>query len=406
MVKDVLTDMGWDWSCIPFVLPTDVKDLILATPVPFTNRGANRLVWAGSARGGFDIKSAYMLAVDSNKIPPLPMGWIWKINTLPRIKTFIWRCVHDSIGVKGCLVRRGVGTDDLCPICREEKETVLHALRDCPRARALWLQLGVRNMNQDFWRSEPQEWFASNGSLGSRTMHDKSQWSMLFSFAIWMLWKSRNQVVFMGKAQNPNLLTEIENHVTEFMYCVSSSRCSVPRVVVACRWEKPPEGWMKLNSDGCAAGSPGLAGCGGVVRDSHGNWVTGFSRHIGITNSFVAELWGLRDGLLLCNNLNIPALIVEMDAKSIVDIFCRNGYVNEVISPLLDDCRMLINNFQQIQVSHVFRQSNRCADALARVGADQALDFRSFESPPVDVSVIVEQDKSGLFFNRRCPVPG
>ena len=142
---------------------------------------------------------------------------------------FIWRCVHDSIGVKGCLVRRGVGTDDLCPICREEKETVLHALRDCPRARALWLQLGVRNMNQDFWRSEPQDWFASNGSLGSRTMHGKSQWSMLFSFAIWMLWKSRNQVVFTGKAQNPNLLTEIENHVTEFMYCVSSPRCSVPR---------------------------------------------------------------------------------------------------------------------------------------------------------------------------------
>ena len=172
-----------------------------------------------------------------------------------------------------------------------------------------------------------------------------------------------------------------------------------------CRWEKPPEGWIKLNSDGCAAGSPGLVGCGGVVRDSHGNWVTGFSRHIGITNSFVAEQWGLRDGLLLCSNLNIPALIVEMDAKSIVDIFCRNGYVNDVISPLLDDCRMLINNFQQIQVNHVFRQSNRCADALARVGADQALDFRSFESPPVDVSVIVKQDKSGLCINGRCPVP-
>ena len=261
-------------------------------------------------------------------------------------------------------------------------------------------------MNQDFWRSEPQDWFASNGSLGSRTMHGKSQWSMLFSFAIWMLWKSRNQVVFTGKAQNPYLLIEIENHVTEFMYCVSSPRCSVPRVVVACRWEKPPEGWMKLNSDGCAAGSSGLAGCGGVVRDSHGNWVTGFSRHIGIINSFVAEQWGLRDGLLLCSNLNIPALIVELDAKSIVDIFCRDGYVNDVISPLLDDCKMLINNFQQIQVNHVFRQSNRCADALARIGADQALDFRSFVSPPVDVSVIVEQDKSGLCINRRCPVPG
>lgn len=120
-------------------------------------------------------------------------------------------------------------------------------------------------------------------------------------------------MVFLGKAQNLNLLTEIENHFTEFIYCASSSRCPIPRVAVACCWEKLPEGWMKVNTNGCAAGSPGLAGCGGVVRDSHGEWVSRFLRHIGTTNSFVAELWGLRDGLMLCSNLNIPFLIVELD---------------------------------------------------------------------------------------------
>ena len=49
------------------------------------------------------------------------------------------------------------------------------------------------------------------------------------------------------------------------------------------------------------------AGCGGVVRDEHGNWVAGFTRHIGITDIFAAELWGLRDGLLLCRSLNISS---------------------------------------------------------------------------------------------------
>ncbi|KAF3972033.1 hypothetical protein CMV_004428 [Castanea mollissima] len=170
---------------------------------------------------------------------------------------------------------------------------------------------------------------------------------MLFSFAIWMIWKSRNQTVFSSKAQNLKISSEIENLFIEFMYCANSPRCLVPRVVVACRWEKPPEGWIKLNTDGCAAGSMGLASCGGVVRDSHGEWIFGFSRHIGITNSFVVELWGLRDGLMLCSNLNIPSLIVELDAKSIVEIFCKVGYVNDVISPILDDCKMLITKFQQ-----------------------------------------------------------
>ena len=113
---------------------------------------------------------------------------------------------------------------------------------------------------------------------------------------------------------------------------------------------------MKLNSDGCAARSPGLAGYGGVVRDRYGDWIFGFSRRI-----FVAELWGLRDGLMLCNNLNILYLIVELDAKTIVDIFGRNDYVNDVLSPILDDCRMRITKFHHIQFKHCYRQANRCA---------------------------------------------
>ena len=310
--------------------------------------------------------------------------------------------MHDSIGVKGCLVRRGMGADDICPICQIDKESILHALRDCAWVKAIWLQLGVSFLNQGFWSSGLQEWLSLNGSKGSRVMYGRNHWSILFSFAIWMIWKDRNQMVFSGKPQNPKLSAVIENMYTEFLYCAISPRCPVQRVAVACRWEKPPEGWIKLNTDGCVAGSMGLAGCGGVVHDSHGEWISGFSRHIGITNSFMAELWGLRDGLLLCSNLNISLLIVELDAKSIVEIFCNTGYVNDVISPILDDCRMLISKFQQVQINHCFRQSNHCADALARIGADQDLDFRIFESPPVDVFVFFEQDMVGLCFNRLC----
>ena len=112
-VKDVLTDSGWDWDCIPFMLPMEIKNLIQATPMLITSRGTDTLVWAGSARGGFDVKSAYNLVDHTNLLPALSMGWIWKRNTLPRIRTFIWRCMHDSIAVKGCLAKRGFGNDDL-----------------------------------------------------------------------------------------------------------------------------------------------------------------------------------------------------------------------------------------------------------------------------------------------------
>ena len=59
----------------------------------------------------------------------------------------MWQCAHNSLGVKGCLFRRGMGIDNTCPICQDEVETVMHALRDCPWARSIWRQLGVLTSN-------------------------------------------------------------------------------------------------------------------------------------------------------------------------------------------------------------------------------------------------------------------
>ena len=87
------------------------------------------------------------------------------------------------------------------------------------------------------------------------------------------------------------------------------------------------------------------AGYGGIIRDEHGSWVVGFTRHIGSTNSFVAELWGLRDGLMLYCNMNISCLIVELDAKMVVDVFKNSNHKNYIISPILDDCRRLASRF-------------------------------------------------------------
>ena len=43
----------------------------------------------------------------------------------------------------------------------------------------------------------------------------------------------------------------------------------------------------------------GKARRGGLIRDSMGNWIKGFSRSVGFATSIIAEFWALRDGLLL-----------------------------------------------------------------------------------------------------------
>ena len=151
-------------------------------------------------------------------------NWIWKAKTLPRIKTFLWKCAHESIGVKHCLVRRGVIEDDLCPICRREPKTVLHALRDCSQPKAIWIQLGVKLTNQGFWLTNLQDWLNVNGKIRTSYVFGKPPWNVVYPFAVWNIWKSRNNVVFNWKNQNPRLAADIVHQFMEFLYCVTSPK--------------------------------------------------------------------------------------------------------------------------------------------------------------------------------------
>ncbi|KAH9665427.1 putative ribonuclease H protein [Citrus sinensis] len=60
----------------------------------------------------------------------------------------------------------------------------------------------------------------------------------------------------------------------------------------------PPWPWCKLNTDGSCKNT-GEAGASGVIRDSFGNWISGFSMNIGESSVIMAELWGMYQGLSL-----------------------------------------------------------------------------------------------------------
>ena len=102
-------------------------------------------------------------------------------------------------------------------------------------------------------------------------------------------------------------------------------------------------GWAKLNSDGSALGNPGRASGGGVIRDHNGKWLKGYARSLGCTNSCMAELWALRDGLLLARDMGLNSLIIELDALSVV-LLMFNNTPNLTLEPLLNDCRNLVRD--------------------------------------------------------------
>ena len=59
--------------------------------------------------------------------------------------------------------------------------------------------------------------------------------------------------------------------------------------------------------------------------------------------NFLAELWALRDGLIMCQNLQINALKIELDAKIIAELMSNSSNSNAVNSAMVADCRLLIS---------------------------------------------------------------
>lgn len=84
-------------------------------------------------------------------------------------------------------------------------------------------------------------------------------------------------------------------------------------------WVKPNTGWTKLNVDGSVSHGIGSAGCGGVLRDSKGDWITGFTHNIGVCSIGEAEAWGILQGLRMAAWKGVTNLIIESDSKSAID---------------------------------------------------------------------------------------
>nr|XP_023901595.1 uncharacterized protein LOC112013433 [Quercus suber] len=118
-------------------------------------------------------------------------------------------------------------------------------------------------------------------------------------------------------------------------------------------------------------------------------------------SSIVAEVWALRDGLKLANSIGIQSLVVELDAKVIVELLHSNNKNNGNLSFMLDGCRSLLRKFHQVRVEHVYREGNKEADALVKWGTTMSESFVIFYLPPSShILSIVNMDVSDMYFCR------
>ena len=166
------------------------------------------------------------------------------------------------------------------------------------------------------------------------------------------------------------------------------------------RWLKPAPGRLKLNLDGSSLGNPGPVGGGGVLRDSSGNFIFGFSKFFGSCSNNEAELRAVVEGISICKHLGYDGIDIECDSNIVVSWIrsriCNLWYLWDFWDQLID----LLEGFD-FSIHHFYREGNKVADALARYGASGRNNvFSSSSQLPGVIKGFLHLDKLGTAYVR------
>lgn len=134
-----------------------------------------------------------------------------------------------------------------------------------------------------------------------------------------------------------------------------------------------------IYADGGARGNPGPAGAGSVVMDEKEKVLAEVSRFLGHTTNNVAEYTALIEGLKAARKVmgtkKLP-LEIRMDSElAIRQLQGRYKVRHPNLKPLFGEATSFIEkHFPDITFTHVRREKNTLADALANKAMDEGTD--------------------------------
>lgn len=285
-----------------------------------------------------------------------------------------------------------------CSFCAGPPETTLHVLRDCPRAMAIWIHLVNVEYRDDFFNQDLHQWILHNlqRNFGIVSSVD---WSSVWATTCHSLWTWRNKETFDSTFSRPRdpwrvvMRSCCDYKEASRAYSVLNSR-SLSTIHI--RWLPPEQGWTRLNSDGAVKGVHKVAGSGGVLRDDVGRWICGYARALGTCSAYIAELWGVLDGLLIARDRGFSKIDVQVDSMIVMNQLSNSGPVSVSGAALVNRIRALLSLYWEVRFSHCYREANSCADAMASIGCNQEVILCLYEFPPAIVSPLWLADFIGV----------
>ncbi|KAJ1443273.1 Reverse transcriptase zinc-binding domain [Sesbania bispinosa] len=103
----------WNLQILNTILPQDIIQRLFAIIPPRQYRDDDIPTWSDSCDGQFHLKGIYgkIAAAANNDMDTDLWQFVWKWNGPPRIKCFLWKCLHGKLPTNEERIHRGMAGD-------------------------------------------------------------------------------------------------------------------------------------------------------------------------------------------------------------------------------------------------------------------------------------------------------
>lgn len=141
---------------------------------------------------------------------------------------------------------------------------------------------------------------------------------------------------------------------------------------------RPQGGFIKLNFDGVSKGNPGLAGYGGIFRDSQGQtrWI--YADRGGMITNNEAEFMAAYQGIKIAIRNGYRKVEIEGDSTLVIETIRKlnDGKTWEQVTKswrtacLIQEMENSMKHIEYKVIHHVRREGNRAADYFTNWGCN------------------------------------
>ncbi|MBA0590659.1 hypothetical protein Gorai_019355 [Gossypium raimondii] len=275
--------------------------------IPILPHGpSDRVVWFHNVHGIYTTKLAYFwLLLKSIGYGQHRFFWklFWKLRVLPKLHVFAWQIGNELLSKNSKILAIKYNVVRECSRCRGGDETLIQALKNCPKARDVLIMGGIDNrlLNKKY------ELYIDCLKDSMRLL-DKKAFEDFIS-TLWNIWNDRNNAIFRGKKEDARMIWE---RAHDFLLC--------GRAIFIDKAANPK--WAKLDA--------------------------------------------LLVGIQLTQPLNLDKVIFKADCACTVTRLCKHKDDITIFGYRIKKVREMFDSFSKAKVKWVNRWGNKATDFLCK----------------------------------------